>query len=229
MFDFLREFFYSHDLLKECYDATAEMLSADYSMFEESVRTLRHSDTDDLQFDIYAADKRINKFEREIRRKVLAQLAIAHPMDVAPGLVLISVVNDVERIGDYTKNITELAKAHPKRLHGYTFEEKLTEVEQKITMRFKEVTEAYTHSDEALAAKLMEEHREISTWCDEAVRELIVGPTEGLYVGHAVALAMYIRFLKRISAHLTNIVSSVVNPFPRIKYRMKDSSDKKKQ
>ncbi len=227
MFDFLREFFYSHDLFKECYDATSEMLSADYNMFAESVRTLRHSDTDELQFDIYAADKRINKFEREIRRKVLAQLAIAHPMDVAPGLVLISVVNDVERIGDYTKNITELARAHPKRLHGYTFEEKLTEVEQKITDRFKEVTEAFTQSDEALAARLMQEHRDISTWCDQVVRDLIVGPTEGLYVGHAVALAMYIRFLKRISAHLTNIVSSVVNPFPRIKYRMKNSPKKK--
>ena len=33
---------------------------------------------------------------------------------------------------------------------------------------------------------------------------------------HAVVLALYIRFLKRIWAHLTNISSSIVNPFPRI-------------
>ncbi len=222
MFHFLRELFHSHDLFKECYDAAADMLRADYEMFAESVRSLRHSDTAELQFDIYAADKKINKFEREIRRKVLAQLAIAHPTDVAPGLILISVVNDVERIGDYTKNIAELARSHPKRLHGLTFEDRLTDVERKITERFKEVTLAFTKSDEELATKLMKEHREISSWCDEAVHGLIVGPTEGLFVGHGIALALYIRFLKRVSAHLTNIVSSVVNPFPRIGYRLKN-------
>jgi len=225
MFRFLSVLFGSHDLFKECYDATVEMLRADYDMFAESVRSLRHSDSAELQFDIYAADKKINKFEREIRRKVLAQLAIAHPVDMAPGLILISVVGDVERIGDYTKNIAELARSHPERLHGYKFEDKLTEVEQKITERFKEVTQAFSKSDEELAAKLMQEHREISTWCDEAVHQLITGPTEGLFVGHAIVLALYIRFLKRISAHLTNIVSSVVNPFPRIGYRLKPPKD----
>ena len=226
MFRFLRELFTGDDLLKESFDATAEMLIADFNMFSESVRTLRHSDTADLKFDIYAADKKINKFEREVRRKVFAHLAVAHPVDVAPGLILISVVSDVERIGDYTKNIAELAKAHPTRLHGYIFEDKLLEVEEKITRRFQQVAEAFAQSDEELATRLMDEHRDISTWCDSVVNQIIIGPTEGLFVGHAVVLALYVRFIKRVWAHLTNIASSVVNPFPRIGYRYKDVKDK---
>jgi phosphate transport system protein len=222
MFQFLRELFTGDDLLKQCFDDTSEKLSEDFRMFEEAVRSLRHSDTADLQFDIYAADKQINKFEREVRRKVFAHLAVAHPIDVAPGLILISVVNDVERIGDYTKNITELAKAHPKCLHGYIFEDALTEVEKKITIRFKQVAEAFAKADEELATRLMKEHKEISNWCDTVVNQIIIWPTEGLFVGHAVVLALYIRFLKRVWAHLTNIASSVVNPFPRIGYRYKD-------
>ncbi len=226
MFRFLRELFTGDDLLKESFDATAEMLTADFKMFSESVRTLRHSDTADLKFDIFAADKKINKFEREVRRKVFAHLAVAHPVDVAPGLILISVVSDVERIGDYTKNIAELAQAHPSPLHGYLFEEKLTDVEQKITDRFKQVAEAFAKSDEELATRLMSEHRDISNWCDSVVNQIIIGPTEGLMVGHAVVLALYVRFIKRVWAHLTNIASSVVNPFPRIGYRYKDIKDK---
>ena len=40
-----------------------------------------------------------------------------------------------------------------------------------------------------------------------------------------MATALYIRFLKRISAHLMNIASSVVNPFDRIGFREKDPSN----
>ena len=38
----------------------------------------------------------------------------------------------------------------------------------------------------------------------------------------AVTTALYVRFLKRISAHLMNIASSVVNPFDRIGFRGDD-------
>ena len=225
MFKFLREMFQTNDLLKQAFDATAAMLREDYVMFEESVRSLRHSDNSELQFDLYAADKKINKYEREVRRKVLAHLAIAKPIDVGPGLVLISVVGDVERIGDYTKNIYELAHAHPQRLHAGKYEEHLVEHEKAITEKFKNVTEAYSNSNEELANRLMKEHASISHWCDEVVNELITNNPGELKCGDAVAVALYIRHLKRISSHLTNIVSSVVNPFPRIGYRSKDETD----
>ena len=222
MFEFLREMFSSDNLLQQAFDASSEMIRDDYAMFKESVNSLRRSDSSELKFDIYAADKKINKYEREVRRMVLTQLAIAQPADVSPGLILISVVSDVERIGDYTKNIYELATAHPKRLDAKQYEERLQEVEQTITKKFKQVNEAYAKSDEELAIHLMAEHKDISHWCDLVNNELIISPPTDIAVGDAVTLALYVRFMKRISSHLTNIVSSVVNPFPRIGYRSKE-------
>lgn len=37
--------------------------------------------------------------------------------------------------------------------------------------------------------------------------------------GQTAVIASYVRYLKRIGAHLLNILSSVVNPFERIGYR----------
>ena len=222
MFRFLKELFTADNLLQQAFASTAEMLREDYLMFEESIKSLRESDSGELGIDIYAADKKINKYEREVRRKVLTHLAMAQPGDVGHGLVLISVVIDVERIGDYTKNIAELAQAHPKALHGFKYEEKLVEVEKIIDEKFQNVTEAYATSDEDMATELMKQHKDVSNWCDSVITELITNSPSEIMVGHAVVLAMYIRYLKRISAHLTNIVSSVVNPFPRIGFRYKE-------
>ena len=41
--------------------------------------------------------------------------------------------------------------------------------------------------------------------------------------GDAVAVALYVRYLKRVAAHLLNILSSVVNPFERIGYREEEA------
>lgn len=225
MFGFLKELFSSDSLLETAFEETQEMLREDFRMFEEAIRSLRHSDTAELKFDIFKADKRINKYERAVRRKVLAHLAVSKPGDASACLVLIAVVSDVERIGDYTKNIAETANSHPARLTCDKYEDRLSEIEELITNRFKSVSEAYVNHDEEMATNLMVEHSKISQWCDEVVTDMIVSPPPDIPTGTAVAMTMYVRFLKRISAHLTNIVSSVVNPFPRLGYRRKGNEE----
>ena len=51
--------------------------------------------------------------------------------------------------------------------------------------------------------------------------DLVRGVDKTLSTADAVTVSMYARFLKRINAHLTNIASSTVNPFPRIGFREK--------
>jgi hypothetical protein len=45
---------------------------------------------------------------------------------------------------------------------------------------------------------------------------LIREEDEALQVGDAVSTALYVRYLKRVAAHLLNIATSVVNPFRAI-------------
>jgi len=53
-------------------------------------------------------------------------------------------------------------------------------------------------------------------------KKLVTGDVEDLGPGDYAAAALYLRYLKRIAAHLSNIASSVVNPFHRIGYKPKE-------
>ena len=60
----------------------------------------------------------------------MTHLAIGGKDDIGSGLVLVSVVIDIERIGDYTKNIYDLAVNHPKKLEGGVVEDRLQKIEK---------------------------------------------------------------------------------------------------
>ena len=66
---------------------------------------------------IYKKDIEINKLQRGIRRRIVAHLSFAENIpDVPYCLLMMSLVKDVERLGDYAKNITEVVEQHGGRL-----------------------------------------------------------------------------------------------------------------
>ncbi len=216
------ELFGKENLLDQAIETTIKMLETDREMYLASVESLRQRDSSELPFDIYEKDKEINKYERKVRRNVLTHLTVSGTHNIVPGLVLVSIVIDVERIGDYTKNITELATSHSRKLHGGIFEDDLTEIEQIVKERFDKITDVIANMDIAKAKSMMSDHRNISSKCDQILHEIIDEKDKSLGPGDATVLAMYFRYLKRIAAHLTNIASSIVNPFPRIGFRSKN-------
>ena len=218
------ELFGRENLLDQAIKTTLKMLNSDREMFLASMESLREHDDARLPFDIYKKDKQINKYEREVRRNVLTHLTIAGTPNIVPGLVLVSIVIDVERIGDYTKNIVELATAHPTRLHGGIFEKALVEIEQVVKERFDQIIIVVADMDIAMAKKLMLSHKDVSARVDKILLDIIAEKDKSLSPGNATVLAMYFRYLKRVASHLTNIASSIVNPFPRIGFQRKNKS-----
>jgi len=225
MYKKFMELFGKENLLDQAIKTTEEMIRTDREMFVASVESLRKHEDAKLPFDIYQKDKEINQYEREVRRNVLTHLTVAGIHNIVPGLVLVSIVIDVERIGDYTKNIAELASAHPTRLHGGTFEQDLADIEQTVLARFDKITRVIGQMDIPAAKEIMSEHRNISSRCDKALMDIIGEKDPSLKPGNAVTLALYFRYLKRTACHLTNIASSIVNPFPRIGFRPKEDND----
>lgn len=200
--------------LSQCY----EMLDMCQTMVKASVESLRHSDTADVSVDVYEMDRRVNAFEREVRRKVMTHLAIGGTADLASGLTLVSIVIDLERIGDYGKNILDLATSHPKRLHAGTLEERVAEVEDSALTKFDRTVKAFKEGDQLEASTLMEEYKEDISSKVRVIEQMLVQGDSDLDPKDAVTAALYTRFLKRISAHSRNLVSSLVNPFDRIGY-----------
>ena len=133
-------------------------------------------------------------------------------------MTLVSIVIDLERIGDYSKNIYDLAVQHPSRLNAGHLENELKAVEAEALAKFDRTVTTFKAGDGDEARLLMGEYKkDISRACRK-IEELLVSGEAELEMAEAVSVALYTRFLKRISAHSRNLVSSLVNPFDRIGY-----------
>ena len=214
--------FKKDNLYQQAFEEACEMLDTDGRMYTASIESLRQHDSAEIDLDIYALDKEINRSERDVRKKVMKHLMLSGDTQLNSGLALVSVVIDIERIGDYTKNIYDLARSHPKRLKAGSLEANLQEIEAHITEVFTHAIEAFKEGDEELARQVMEEYKEeISTDCDDMAGDVISGKVSDLESPEAAAVVLYVRFLKRIGSHSRNIATSIVNPFHRIGYQEK--------
>ncbi len=213
--------FTSDSLMDRAFKRSYDMLDLTKIMFSESRQTLRETDTNLSKYDINDQDSEINKYQREVRKDVLNHLIMAGTDELTSGMVLVSIVIDIERIGDFTKNIVEIAQNHPQRLHAGEFEEELIRIENALSDSLDRTINCFKNSDESAALQLLKEYKWIPRVCDEKIASLIRGEDPSLPSGSAVALAIYIRALKRIFAHSRNIVTSVVNPFHRIGFKPK--------
>ena len=219
MFKQIFEMFKSDSLYEQALSECHEMLEIDREMFNQSIEALRQSDSADIPIDIYAMDKKINSFERDVRRKVMTHLAISGSKDLGSGLILTSVVIDIERIGDYTKNIYDLAVNHPKKLVGGSFEDELSRIENNTKEYFNQTIDTFKSQDIDSARNLMQNYKEeISQVSESIVKGIISGKENDLNSSQAASVVLYSRYLKRIAAHSRNLISSIVNPFERIGY-----------
>ncbi len=195
------------------------MLEKAHLMFRESVRLLRDVATVEMKLDIYEEDRDINARQVQIRGRVLRYLAVAGTADLVPCLVLSSIVIDIERIGDYTKNITELATAYSGKLDCGKFEPKVAHIEATVERLFSETRGVLAASDRQAARRLLDECSGVRKDVDEVIAMLIEADDEDMGTAQTATVALYVRYLKRVGAHLLNILSSVVVPFERIGYR----------
>ena len=219
MFKKLLSVFQKDTLMDRAYRRSFLMLDITQEMFLEAKTSLRYSDSDQIDIDIYDRDAEVNRYQREVRRDVFNHLAVSGVEKLPSGLVLVSIVIDIERIGDYTKNMIELALNHPKRLHGGKFESDLQRVEGAVEDSFVRAKESFEAADVKAGQELLNEYEWVSRVCDDCLYRLVKEEDKNIRCGDAVSLALYFRWLKRISSHLRNITTSVVNPFDGIGFK----------
>jgi phosphate uptake regulator len=206
-------------LCQEAFNEALLMLRASHGMHRDAVSALHGGGI--LVADIYERDREINKYERDVRRKILTHLTISPKADVNSGLVLTAIVIDIERIGDYTKNIIELAAGLPEPFDGGEMNEEFVDLERIVDKMFEDLQPALVESNEELARGILRSHKSVSGRVEKGLQLLRSDQVLKGQSGRAVTAALYLRYLKRVSAHLKNVATSVVNPFHRIGYREK--------
>lgn len=204
------------NLLKDVLKEIDEMYKINEEMFKIVINALFKEEK--IEIDIYREDRKINRYEMNIRKRILEHLAVSPYQDVTASLILIGVVRDIERIGDFCKNILELSCLYGKKLSKDSYVNIFDGVVKQIEEMFKLTKEAFGNSDIEKGKIVMDKHsKEIAPNLSRLIEDII--NDKDIKVKEAVIYVLLSRYLKRVSAHLMNIASSVVNPFHKIRHR----------
>lgn len=168
-------------------------------------------------------DVEVNALQRTIRRQVVAHLSIeGSRADVPYSLLLVSLVKDVERLGDYAKNLSEVRAVHPAALPDDEIVRELKGVRDWIAADYKVLKNILEETDRATADRLITEGRQISRQLDELIGRIASAGYEGRT---AVAVVMGTRFYKRFVGHIINLLTGIVQPLHKLDYYDEDEPE----
>ena len=221
MFKELLSAFRSSDPLRAMEKNFSAMLTLSYEMtLAAGEMFFTGSASSEERADLYGRDVRVNQLQRQIRKQVVAHLSLSgNRPDVPYSLLLISLVKDVERIGDYAKNLAEINDIHSGGLVDDEITRELREIRRDVEESFKALSVVFSRSDRARAVELIRRGRDAAHRCES----LIVRISRSDYHASTVtALVLGTRHYKRIGGHVLNILSSIVMPIHKIDYYDED-------
>ena len=222
MFKALIKLFKAENLLAQANDQVIEMLKEDLSLFRDSIKLLWTEEGVSIE-EIRERDRQINRHVRDVRKKVLTHLAFSGSSGMETVLALISIVRDIERIGDHTKDIGYLATDFPGKFKAGEFENGLKKFENLLIERIQTLIDIFETGDDIRekAGRLTRSHLEVNSQYREMILSLITKEDVSLTPSQSAILALYMRYLRRVEGHIFNIASAEVNPFHRIGFKKK--------
>ncbi len=196
-------------------DFTAMLNLALEMVQESSVSYWQQVQTPEQRTALYAKDVRVNKLERIIRKSVVAQLTGPNPTDVPFGLLMMSLVKDIERLGDYAKNLADVPTFAREPFPDDALVKELREISRTVESIAGQAGTAFENSDAETARELTVEGRSLAKRCDELVRNIA---RSDYTAALAVQLTLGARFYKRFDAHMLNLLSGVIMPLHKLDY-----------
>jgi Na+/phosphate symporter len=203
-------------LIDAAFDDISSMLAQSYEMMKVAVPALL--DNAPVEVDIDSMDDRVDEGERMVRRTVLEHLSVNPTQDLVVSLVLVSMVQDAERVGDFSSGILKLISMAKSPREG-DFAERLRAISNRIEPLFELCEQAFREDDIEKANELITTHHQVR---DELKAYTNTVADSDLSADMAVVYSSAASMLRRISAHLSNIASSVVQPYDRIRHGDED-------
>ena len=225
MFKELLSVFRSSDPLRAMERNFAAMLIIGYEMVMSAGEMFfAGSATPEQRTELYRRDVRVNKLERLIRKQVVAHLSVSGTRpDVPYSLLLMSLVKDVERIGDYAKNLVEIDDIRSGALVEDDITLELQQIRGEVEASFKALSAVLGNSDRDWAVELIRQGRDAAHRCDALIARIARSDYDART---ATALALGTRYYKRIGGHVLNVLSSIVMPIHKIDYYDEDEIPK---
>lgn len=205
-------------------DATAEMGITFLEMLELATELTLDAGshffdgppTPEERSSVSTRDVKLNKMERRLRKQVITHLALGEQQrDAAYGLLLMSLVKDVERIGDYCKNLSEVYDDGGGPIPDDDNAAELREIRAIVEETLADIGRVFSTSDTDTALDLIRRGREVNRRCDALVKRIAGSDYDA---ATTTTLVLGARYYKRIESHLLNILSGVVMPLHKLDY-----------
>jgi phosphate uptake regulator len=188
-------------------------------MLQQARRMLDYSlavllDNRELEVDLGSMDDVIDEAERMIRRSILEHMTVSPRQDLVSSLILASIVQEAERIGDFARGLAEIA-ALAKGPRVGPFADELRTLAARVRSLFEQCEEAFREDDSVMAHAIMLRQRELKAELTHYLQEIA---DSDLTADMALVYGSSATMLRRISSHLSNIISTIIQPFDRIRH-----------
>ena len=129
-------------------------------------------------------------------------------------LILISIVIDYERIGDLCKNIAQACIEYPADFADEEYARDINKIISNLSKMFDLTLAAIEKSDPEKAKEAISHHDKVKVIHNNIIKRL--NEDEAVSTTNAIGYAMLTGYLRRINAHLANICTGVLHPFPSL-------------
>jgi phosphate uptake regulator len=205
-------------------DQIGEMLATTHETFGMAMDALlRRVDPATIEKPIRKADKSVNKVERAIRRTLVVHAGVHQAqMDIPLLLIYMSISKDIERIGDITKDMWDLAAA------GVDLREAPDEIDieghaNALAGLITETARIFADRDAEAATRFLNQTDEINAQYEQLMLDQLTAEVDA---SKAASRALLYRYINRITAHLMNVLTAVVMPVDRLDYWDEDKMDR---
>jgi phosphate uptake regulator len=199
-------------LLESAFNDVTTMLAQGGKMLDYALTALFENEP--LSVDLDEMDDVIDNSERMVRRTVLEHMTVNPQQDLVASLILVSMVQDAERIGDFARGLAEVKDLAQSPLTGPPADE-LRALASRLRPLFELCDRAFREDDVEGARQVIATHAELKPEFIAYVERL---SRSELSADLAIAYSSIARNLRRISAHLSNIASTVTQPYDRIRH-----------
>jgi phosphate transport system protein len=164
-----------------------------------------------LASEVIARDIKINELNSAIDKLSIRVLALRAPMadDLREVVATLKIAGELERIGDYSKNVAKRAGAIEgrKKFEPLTLLPAMSEIAASMVH---DVLTAYAARDPFLASEVMDRDAKVDAFYDSIFRNLLSHMMENpASITSATQLLFVARNLERIGDHATNVAELV--------------------
>ncbi|MBL9034272.1 MAG: phosphate signaling complex protein PhoU [Rhodospirillaceae bacterium] len=196
--------------LKQLNNIIAEMGGLAEAQLDRAVESLVRRNSD-LAAQVVNDDKRIDNLETEIGSLTVRLLALRQPMaqDLREVVAAIKIASDIERIGDYAKNIAKRAIV----LSGFAPMKPVATIPRMSRLALtiiKDVLDAYIAKDAEAARAAWRRDEEVDEMYNSVFREMLTYMMEDpRNIGPCTHLLFIAKNIERIGDHATNVAEIV--------------------